>query len=314
MIQYPISNQQGLVDSVNYLLSGPSGTGQLFKGTNTDVVEALPGYSIQQDSGEIVYNLPIVTAYAQSYLTGISEYVAVPGIQDRVALTASLSMDWDYTAYEPSQLEVTVSLNRYFATSSFTQSYNTNLLFFDKTCASKSFVYNLDTNKDGIDSVTVSGTRPTITLPTGGSLYPAVDTTLVNLNADSPGAGLAANLNIQLSYGAASAYDLLTNTAITVAAAGTGWSAGETITIAGNTFVGGATPANDMTVTVATVGAGSTTVSNQDIIFPTIYDQPTQPGLYRYMLEVSWQTSMGTVDIDNVQLGSRSISTQLIKT
>ena len=36
MPQYPISNQQGLVDSINYLLSGPAGLGQSFDGSYTE--------------------------------------------------------------------------------------------------------------------------------------------------------------------------------------------------------------------------------------------------------------------------------------
>jgi hypothetical protein len=35
MSQYPIRSQQDLVDAVNYLLSGPSGTGQVFNGVST---------------------------------------------------------------------------------------------------------------------------------------------------------------------------------------------------------------------------------------------------------------------------------------
>lgn len=312
MIQYPISNQQGLVDSVNYLLSGPSGLGQLFRGTNTETSDPLPGYTIQRDTGQIVTDLPIVTNDAgMFYLTDMTEYVTVPGTLDRVALTGSLNMEWAYTAYEPTTLEFTVALRRYFAVPSFSDTYNSNLLFLDKTCASKTFTYFLDTNKDGIDSVTVSGTKAALIAPAGGSFYPAVDEIISGLNANSPGAGIDARLQFQLTYGGSAAYDLSTNTKVDVITAGIGWSAGETITING-ADLGGLSPANDMTVTVDTVSAGATSIGPIEIIFPTIYDQPDRPGLYRYVIEVNWSAD-ATLEIDSATMNSRSITTQLIK-
>lgn len=317
MAQYPVSDQQGIIDGLNYVLSGPIGQGTLIKGINRETTRSLPGYSLNTVNGQLEYNLPIITAYQQNYVTDLTEVISVYSGQDRVAVSGGLDIEWEYTAEEASTITFTVMINRYFGAQSFDPAYNGNLYFYDTTCVSRSFDYQVDTNSNGIASVSVSGLKASYPDVNGGSLYPAFDSTFVNQSAQSPGTGQNANVGVQLSYNGSAAYtppvnyDLTTNTKILINAAGDNWNVGETILIPGASL-GGATPANNMTITVNSVGGGNTAVTVPTIIFPTIYDQPNRAGVFQYVMEVRWE-AVGTVSIDNVTLGPRSISTQVIK-
>ena len=312
MAQYPVSDGQGIIDGLNYVLSGPIGTGQLFRGTNTDVNDSLSGYSINTETGQLYYNLPIVTAYEQNYITDMFGTVSVYSGQDRVAISGAIELDWDYKAYTPSTIQLTVAINRYVAQPTFDPSYNAYLYFFDSQVAVQQFDYIVDTSSGGISSVSVAGTKANLVAPAGGSLYPAVDTVLTGLTAQSPGVGTGANIGVQLAYGAATTYDLTTNTKLTINAAGENWVLGDTILVPG-TSLGGATPTNDMTMTVDGVVDNYITESQSPVIFPTIYDLPGRPGVYLYAIELQWLAVSGNFDIDGVTLKTRSISTQLIK-
>ena len=70
------------------------------------------------------------------------------------------------------------------------------------------------------------------------------------------GSGSGAVLNVTL-YGTTSAAYSSTNTAVTVTTTGSGYSVGDTMKILG-TSLGGATPANDLTLTVVSVAQGVT--------------------------------------------------------
>jgi hypothetical protein len=272
---------------------------------------------VDQNTGHIVYNFPIVTGFAQNYLTDMTETLSIFGGQDRVAISGGLEFSWDYATTEPATIQLSVLVNRYVARPSFNNVYVSNLYFFDQQVATQQFNYVVDTNVGGITNLSTPlspapGTKAAFVPPAGGTLYPAFDQVKTGLSAQSPGTGTGANVEVALAYGTAATYDVMTNTQLTINAAGSNWHVGETILIPG-TGLGGTTPANDMTLTVSGVSTVPTTVKNTGVIFPTVYDQPGRAGVYLYAIELQWLAVSGSATINNVQLNTRSISTQLIK-
>lgn len=315
MPQFPISDQQGIVDGLNYVLSGPGSLGQNFQGYSSNTSTAISGDIVDQTTGEITSSLPITTAFLQPYLTDCQARIGVSGGTDRVVLSGQLNMGFTYTTTAPCYLQYTVAINRYVAQANRSTNYNDYLFFYEKTVASQTYDYNyLDTSSGGIGTVTIAGaalSKLNYPAPATGSLVLPVDFTLVGLNADAPGTGLNANLNFKVAYGAAGAYDNV-NSAVTVAYPGELWQVGETITVPGTNFPGGATPANDMVLTVATVSAGSGPAITENTVFTNIIDEPPI-GYYLYALEVQWYALTGSITIDSTDMQVRSISAQTVK-
>jgi hypothetical protein len=87
MAQYPVSDDQGVVDGLNYLLSGPAGLGQNFNGFSDSY------------TGDATGNFrPPYTAYNGNILPNISIYVAP------IALSTSEMLDqrtWKFTFATP---------------------------------------------------------------------------------------------------------------------------------------------------------------------------------------------------------------------
>lgn len=310
MPQFPISDQQAIVDGLNYVLSGPGSLGQNFQGYSSNSTTTITGNIIDPTTGETVNSLPITTSFLQYYLTDCVVNTGVTGGTDRVVLSAQLSNSFVYTTTAACSLQYTVSINRYRALANRdTTSFAPYVYTYAGTVATQDYFYNLDTTTAGILSTTVAGAKPAYVAPVTGSLVLPVDQVFVGLAADPPGTGQDANLRVQIAYGAAGAYDA-TNTKILVNSAGSLWNAGETITIPG-TGLGGATPANDMTVTVSAVTALTPSIQEQTV-FTSVIDEPGL-GYYLYALEVRWYALTGSIDIASSTMQTRSISAQVVK-
>jgi hypothetical protein len=110
----------------------------------------------------------------------------------------------------------------------------------------------------------------------------------------------------------------------TVTALGNGgnYVVGEQVTVSGANL-GGASPANDLVMAVATIGGtGDVTVGPFDVAFTTIYDQPTvsatdlkpASGLYQYRLQVNvFINGDDLIAAKSITVGRRSISARVVK-
>ena len=309
MPQYPVSDQQGIIDGLNYVLSGPGSLGQNFQGYSSSITTALTDEIFNFSTGLRQVDSPIVTNALQYYLTDCEVNVGVNGNQDRVIVNGQINVDFDYTTLIDTSLEYTVAINRYRAYPNTSNTVVDYLYYFEETLASYAYNYGLSTSENGLTAVTATGTKIAYTLPATGSLTPAVDVVLTGVNATT-GTGLDAVIQIQIAYGSAGSYND-TNTKVTVLQLGSDWTVGDTIVIPG-TSLGGATPANDLTLTVTQVSSGSGPTISQETIFTGIIDEPTI-GYYLYVIELQWYALTGALTIDTVDLGVRSISAQVAK-
>ena len=309
MSQFPVSTQDGVYQSLNYLLSGPSNSGQSIRGSSSNVATPLSEDIVDQTTGQIVNSSPIVTNFLQPYLTDLQSRVGVTGGTDRVLLSAQLNNTYTYTTTADCTLQYTVFINRYRAQQNNSTTYNDFLFFFDATVASQEYTSSLSTTDGGLISVTASGTKIAYTQPTSGSLFPAVDTVFVGVNA-ATGTGLSANIQVEIAYGAAGSYTDA-NTKVTVIAAGELWTVGDTIVIDG-ADLGGVSGVNDLTLTVTGTSFGSGPSVTQETIFTNVVDEPGL-GFYLYAVEVQWYALTGVIDIDSSSLGVRSLSAQVLK-
>lgn len=391
MAQFPVSDQQGIVDGLNYVLSGPVSTGQNFEGFSTDttgyltgnfrvpytgafsnlwvapitlsssewldsrtwkftfaaaqatppftngnnidvigvtpsdydgyyapigVVECTTTYVIARTSGEYpdpgvvgtggTVSLSIVTDDADTfYSTDCNAKVTVTGGTDRVFLTAQLNDIFEYAIDTAGTVLYTVAINRYRA---FPNNDATNPEFiFDgrETISKQEYV---------IDVPATGGGAETFTVAAGTGTSGALQRTYFIPNATTlAGTGSGVNLNITLAPNIAGAYSAA-NTLVEIADndLGEGYTVGDTILITGD-LLGGATPANDLTLTVATVQtAYVATNPNIETIFTTVIDNP-DPGYYWYILEVQWYALSGSLIINQSALGFRSFTAQVIK-
>lgn len=310
MPQFPISDSQGIIDGLNYVLSGPGSLGQNFQGYSSNTPLSLSGDIFDPNTGQIVNSLPIATGFLQYYLTDCQNRIGVSGGTDRVVLSGQINNAFTFTTPEYCDLQYTVAINRYVAQQNRNLNYNDYLFYFEETVASHVYNYNLDTNTGGLVAVTSAGVKPAFAAPATGSLVYPVDFVAVGVNA-ATGTGNAANIAVKMAYGAAGNYND-DNTQVTVNFPGDNWTVGSTIVIPGTSVAGGATPANDLTLTATTVSAGSTVPITQETIFTNIIDQPAL-GYYLYVLELQWYALTGSITIDSSNLEVRSLSAQVVK-
>jgi hypothetical protein len=246
--------------------------------------------------------------------------VTVTGGLDRVAITAQLNNNIFYSnPNTQANFLYQVSINRYKATPN-NDPVNPEFIFNLDATVSKQ-LYSFDTTNDnpilvtdgGIvgSSLTWAGAKVAYVAPLDGAFDTAVDATFPGINATT-GTGSNAEIRVEISYGAAGNYTAQ-NTRVTVLQPGEGWSPGATIVIPG-TSIGGATPANDLTITVNAVTATSPTyLGNIETIFTGITDEPP-PGYYWYIMEVSFESvSGGPVNIVDCDVGYRSLTAQVLK-
>jgi len=309
MAQFPVSNLDGVYEGLNYILAGPSNSGQSIMGTSSNINTALSEDIIDQTTGQIVNSPGIVTNFLQPYLTDLQSRLGVTGGTDRVLVSAQLNNTYTYTATADCVLQYTVQINRYRAEQNNDINYNDYLFFFDATIASQEYTSNLMTTDGGLLAVTATGTKVAYTAPATGSFYPAVDAIFVGVNATT-GTGLNANIQVEIAYGAAGSYTDA-NTRVTVNAAGELWQIGDTIVIDGASL-GGVSGVNDLTLTVTQASFGTGPAVTQETIFTNIVDEPSL-GYYLYAVEVQWYALVGSVTVDPSTLGVRSISAQLLK-
>lgn len=312
MAQFPISDQQGLIDGLNYVLSGPGSLGQSFQGYSSSVTAPITGDIVDPNTGFITSGLPITTSYLQYYVTDCMVEVGVSGGTDRVLLSGQVNIDFNYTTEMESTIEYTVAINRYTAFPNTTNTVADYLFFGQKTIASHTYTYSAPTSSYGLRTVTASGTKIAYTPPASGTFNNAVDYYAINVNATT-GTGVDAKIEIKIAYGAAGSYND-DNTIMTVIDGGRGssWAIGDTIVIDG-ADLGGVSGVNDLTLTVTGVTADTPTIS-QETIFSGILDEQPELGFYLYVIELQWYGIIpSSITIDSGNMNVRSITAQVVK-
>lgn len=390
MAKFPveISDNEGIVDAVNNLLSGPAGLGQNFAGVSFSDTRYLTGnFRIPFTSTvpQPVYVAPIAVSTVQMlspitvqftftaaqpsppfalgntieavgvansfydgvYNGGVAEctttYVIVrfrnpqanPGnssggtvslnlaggdvstdgdarvtvnsATDRVFVSAQLANTFTYLSSQVSQMFYSVRVNRYLAFPTG-DAANPDFLFdFDKTVAYRDYNYaTLEPTESA-----VSGASPLTPSGTKASFPPVYPVTYTPLVTTVTGSGSNLTVSITLLPTGAVPYTTA-NTDITVINGGFGYAIGDTLLVTGDQL-GGATPANDLTLTVANINSGTVTLPTVDTVFTNIIDIPT-PGYYRYILEVEFVTALGgDAVITQSELGYTSLACQVVK-
>ena len=319
MAQYPVSDQQGVIDGLNYVLSGPSNLGDTFKGYSSSVYTPISEETFNIGTGQREVVTPIDTNGSVFYLTDCITTLNATSKTQEVMLTGQLNMRVTYTNVGTGGLQYGVFLNRYRAyPKEQTVDYP---YYFEKTVASHIYNYPLETTDGAIYNFSgAAGTKIAYTMPATGAVGPAVDVTLSGIGA-ATGSGADAVLQIQIAYGTAGTYDLV-NTKVNIISPGDAWTAGSTIVIPGDQL-GGATPANDLTLTVGSVTVGSSLEPiNTETVFtgirdiPAVNADPTLPaelGYFLYAIEVTWLGLAGGVTIDSANMSVRSISAQTVR-
>jgi len=210
---------------------------------------------------------------------------------DNAVISAQLKNTIQYAAINPSTLTYTAAINRYLI---FADRFE-----YDATVAYQQYTATIPTTTNSCLGLTItSGSKPVTTYP---YTYP--------LTLSASGAGLVVTIAINAS--AAGVYDT-TNTTITIVNGGYGWIVGDTITIPG-TDLGGATPADDLVLTVNSVGSfsGNDTLT-YETIFTAVKDKP-QPGSYVYFLDTSYYDSTNETIVLGATFDYRSLTAQVIK-
>ena len=218
--KYPVevSDQEGIVDAVNYLLSGPAGLGQNFAGFS----------SFEDVYLRPTFRQPFVTPLTKA---GIPVYAFYP-------LSNAVPCDSAGVPVAPNALTRYV---QFTFTTPFTQA---PYQFGDTVEVSGVVDGGLPAGVG--NAFTLSGTRVATVGTQSYQMYPTTVT----------GTGFGAYVSVDLLPDPGGAYTL-SNTDVSVFSLypGYGYNIGDTLLITGN-LLGGTTPANDLTLTVIATDSG----------------------------------------------------------
>jgi hypothetical protein len=265
--------------------------------TRTSISFANPGNS---SGGTVSLNLGV-----GDVSTDGDARVTVNSATDRVFVSAQLANTFTYQAAEVSQMFYSVRVNRYKAFPAGTAANPDFLFDFDKTVAYRDYNYaTLDPTESAVNgSLTLAGNKAASAV-----VYPVTYTPVVTTVT-----GSGTNLTVSITLLPTGAVPYTTaNTVVTIIGGGQSYTVGDTVVVLG-TALGGATPANDLTMTVTSVTTGTITLATVDTVFTNIIDIPT-PGFYRYILEVEFVTGVGgDAVITQSELGYTSLACQVVK-
>ena len=218
--KYPVevSDEEGQVDAINYLLSGPAGLGQNFAGFSS-FLEAYLRPTFRQ---------PFVTPLTKAPIPVYSSY----------PLSNAVACDSTGTPVAPNALTRYV---QFTFTTPFTQA---PYQFGDTVTVSNLVDGGLPSGVN--NAFSLAGTRVATVTTDSYQMYPATVT----------GTGLGAYVGVDLLPDPGGAYTTV-NTEVSVFSLypGYGYNIGDTLLITGD-LLGGTTPANDLTLTVTATDSG----------------------------------------------------------
>jgi hypothetical protein len=285
MAKYPveISDPEGIVDAVNTLLSGPSGLGQNFAGFSSYTPAYLTGN----------YRTPFTwpttrTLYVAPITLATSEFVD------------SRTLKFTFASAQPSApFEQGNPVNVSGSSVSWYDGFYTNIGVISCTTTECLVRLSADYTAEPIG--------------TGGTIGLTVNDTDISTDCNARVTVTGGTDRVFISGQLEQSIDGVVTTA---------GSSVITITVSVNRYIGTLNddPVNpdylfnfDETIaqkTFQTTQSGPWTLSNLDAIFTSIIDNPA-PNYYWYILEVNYS---GTgVEVNNVLLGLRSLSSQVVK-
>jgi hypothetical protein len=295
MAQYPISDDQGLIDGLNYVLSGPSSLGQNFNGFSSSLNGDATGNFRPPFAQDNFGTLPNVSLYVAPISLSTSEML------DSRTLKFTFATPLVQAPFIPGQAYgidvVGVSVTDYHD-----YVYNYGYQIGITECTTTYVLIKL--NKDL--TVLAPGTGGTIGI---NSMDLALSTDC-NAKVTVTGAQDKIILSAQLNN--------------TIYTDPTYYPGSYNYTVELNRYVGGPTydPINpdyrfefDKTIAlkeylVSTPAAGVT--NEYETLFINIIDQPV-PGYYWYILEVTYSDNAGGQIVTNSVLGLRSFAAQVLK-
>lgn len=287
MAKFPveIQDQEGIVDAVNYLMSGPSGLGQNFAGFSSFAPAWLTGN----------FRVP----YTQSTLAKL--YVAP------IALSTAEQLDertYKYT-FATTQASPPFNLGNGVEVTGVADSwYNDTYGAIGVVQCTTDFVI---TRTQGAFPVEPPSTGGQIFLVTGIGFNSTDANARVTVTGGQDRVFISGQLDNAISYAITSGPATLK------------------YTVAVNRYVAflNSDPTNpefrfnfDQTVAQKVYNfsglSGTGTVPLQDTVFATVLDEP-DPDYYWYILEISFEFVSGTGEITASELGLRSLSAQVVK-
>ena len=296
MAQYPVTDQQGIIDGLNYTLSGPVGLGQNFSGFSSYASAFVTGN--------------FRTPYTQS--TTANLYVAPIALSNAVQLD-SRTIQYTFASAQPSP---PFSLgNGIFITGITPTDYNSS----DLKNAGNS-IYPIGVIECTTTTVTVRTIAPIVgTLPAyvsgGAADYSSTDTGPNSTDCDVRVTVTSAQDQVFIS----GQLDQIISYAVSTA------PADMTVRVSIDRYAGSpnydpinpdylfeyvATPVQKDYVFTGLTGTG--TLNPIETVFSGVLDRPG-PGFYRYILQVEFIVDAGVIEVTTDEISLRSITAQVVK-
>lgn len=291
MAKFPveISDSEGIIDGLNYVLSGPSGLGQNFAGFSSYQPAWLTGnfrIPFTQDSISELYVPPISISTAE-FLDGRT-----------IKLT--------FSSVQPS---APFSLGNGLSVSGISGDYDTVISDYGTQigvvqCTTTFVIIRLNSTQP----ILSPGTGGTVEYYSTGNFFNSTDCDArVTTTGATDRVFISAQLNNLISYDVSSSPATLKYTV--AVRRFTGFSNTDPTNpdyLFGDSF----TVAQKVYEHSGLSGTG--TIDLIDTVFATIIDNPT-PGYYRYIVEVKFQSTVGTLQVTTSEFGLRSLSAQVVK-
>ena len=295
MAKFPIerSDNEGIIDALNYVLSGPGGLGQNFNGVSFSA----PGYLTGNFSPAFTSPTPIA--------------INVPPIA--VSLAEKLSPNTFKYTFSAAQPSAPFFVGSNIRTSGFTKNQYNRLFIMGVVECTTTYVIARVRRQLGDPGSDATGGTAELSVPVYPS-FNATDCDIRDITVTSPTDRVFVSAQILNS--------IYTDATVT---------SQMFYTVAVNRYR--ATTTNDpnnldfiydpinaetiayRTYNISTISAGTGVLSLQesDTLFTNIVDQPG-PGLYRYILELQFETGLGgDAVVSQCEFGYRSLSCQVVK-
>lgn len=292
--KYPVDvgDDEGILDAVNYLLSGPSGLGQNFAGFSSYEPAYLTGNfrtPFAQPTTAALYVAPIALSNAEQ-------------LDDR-------TIKYTFASAQPSPpFSLGNGLTIYGITPSDYDSSNLNLNQIGVVECTTTYV--IVRNRDAITTplgTYVSGGD--VEYSTTGNFYNSTDCDVrVTVTGGSDRVFVSGQLDSLISYEVFTAPATLTYGVRIERYAG---EPNNNPTNPDYIFNEDATVVEKLYYFTGLTGTG--TLSLQETVFSTLVDEP-DPGYYRYILEVKFRNNLGgDMQVTSSELNLRSIAAQVVK-
>ena len=289
MSKFPveISDDEGLIDAVNYLLSGPSGLGQFFKGFSSYTDAYLTG------NFRLPYSQPTPAAF---YVAPIACSSAVQ-LDDR-------TFQYNFAAAQPSPpFAIGNNISGTGWANSF---YNGGVGAIGIVeCTTTYVIFRTNNYYPGIGDDLG-----------GGSVY---------WNATEGGAEISTDCNARVVVTGATDRVFISSQLNNIISYTTSTSSDLTYTVAINRYLAesNADPINpdfvfsfDKTISQKVYNltgiTGSGTLPEIETIFTTVIDDP-DPKFYWYILDIKFETTAGDLQVTECKVNLRSLSAQVVK-